>query len=153
MKIIDGIGFFGPHIMLMITVVILWKQSKYFYGYLLFFIINTSINKLLKQLVREPRPKDGKNIMDFEKTTYDGVEEYGMPSGHAQSCFYSLTYLYLVKESPTWLLLELFIASASFYQRWSYHRHTAKQLLIGSVVGIFIGWVSVTFINKYLTTQ
>ena len=153
MKIIDMIGFFGPHIILLIGIIILWKQSKYFYGYLLFFIINTFINKLIKQVVREPRPKDGKNIMDFEKTTYHGVEEYGMPSGHAQSCFYSLTYLYLVKENPIWLIINVFIASLTIYQRWSYHRHTAKQLMVGSVVGIFIGWTSVIFINKYLTTQ
>ena len=153
MKIVDTIGFFGPHIILVIGIIILWKQNQYFYGYILFFIINTSINKLIKQLVREPRPKNGKNIMDFEKNKYDGVEEYGMPSGHAQSCFYSMTYLYLVKENPIWLIINLFITSLTIYQRWSYHRHTAQQLMVGSVMGIFIGWGSVIFINKYLTTQ
>jgi len=153
MKIIDTIGFFGPTILLCMGIIVLWKQSKYFYGYVLFYVINTLINKLLKRAIREPRPKDGKNIMDFEKNIYEGIEEYGMPSGHAQSCFYSLTYLYLVKENPIWLIMELFIASLTIYQRWSYNRHTAKQLLVGSIVGVVVGWTSVTIINKYLTTQ
>jgi membrane-associated phospholipid phosphatase len=153
MKLLDTIGFFGPFIILCIGIISLWKQSKYLYGYLLFYVINTFINKFIKLIVREPRPKDGKNIMEFEKTLYEGIEEYGMPSGHAQSCFYSMTYLYLVKENPLWLIVELFIASLTIYQRWSYHRHTAQQLMVGSLVGIFIGWVSVTIINKYLITQ
>ena len=129
------------------------KQSKYFYGYILFYVINTFINKFIKLVVRDPRPKDGKNIMDFEKNVYEGIEEYGMPSGHAQSCFYSITYLYLVKENSIWLIVELFIASLTIYQRWKYNRHTAQQLMVGSMVGAFVGWVSVVLINKYLTTQ
>jgi membrane-associated phospholipid phosphatase len=153
MKILDTIGYFGPHIILCIGVILLWKQSKYFYGYLLFYVINTFINKLIKLVVREPRPHDGKNIMDFEKNIYEGIEEYGMPSGHAQSCFYSITYLYLVKENPIWLIVELFIASLTIYQRWNYNRHTIKQLMVGSIMGVFVGWMSVTLINKYLTTQ
>jgi membrane-associated phospholipid phosphatase len=153
MKILDTIGYFGPHIILCIGVILLWKQSKYFYGYLLFYVINTFINKLIKLVVREPRPNDGKNIMDFEKNIYEGIEEYGMPSGHAQSCFYSITYLYLVKENPIWLIVELFIASLTIYQRWNYNRHTIKQLMVGSIMGVFVGWMSVTLINKYLTTQ
>ena len=153
MKIVDTIGFFGPHILLCIGIILLWKQSKYFYGYLLFYMINTFINKLLKMVIREPRPKDGKNIMGFEKNVYEGIEEYGMPSGHAQSCFYSMSYLYLVKENPIWLIVNLFIASLTIYQRWSYNRHTAQQLLVGSMVGAFVGWASVTIVNKYLTTQ
>lgn len=153
MKIVDTIGFFGPHILLCIGIILLWKQSKYFYGYLLFYMINTFINKLLKMVIREPRPKDGKNIMGFEKNVYEGIEEYGMPSGHAQSCFYSMSYLYLVKENPIWLIVNLFIASLTIYQRWSYNRHTAQQLIFGSLVGVVLGWASVTIVNKYLTTQ
>lgn len=153
MKLLDTIGFFGPFILLCIGILLLWKQSKYFYGYVLFYVINTFINKLLKMAVREPRPKDGKNIMDFEKNIYEGIEEYGMPSGHAQSSFYSITYLYLVKENPLWLIVELFIASLTIYQRWKYNRHTAQQLMIGSLVGALVGWMSVTIINKYLLTQ
>ena len=153
MKILDAIGFFGPYIILLIGIILLWKQSKYFYGYLLFHVINTFINKLIKLVVREPRPNNGKNIMEFEQNIYEGSEEYGMPSGHAQSCFYSITYLYLVKENPVWLIIELFIAGLTIYQRWNYNRHTAKQLIVGSIIGALIGWMSVTLINKYLTTQ
>ena len=66
---------------------------------------------------------------------------YGMPSAHAQSVFMSLTFLYLVKESPAWLLGELFIAGLTVYQRWKYNRHTLEQLGVGALLGSLVAYV------------
>ncbi len=152
-KILDIIGYFAPYILFVFSIVLLWKRNQYFTGYIVFYFLNIIVNKILKVIIREPRPTGGKSILSFEDGIYEGIEKYGMPSGHLQSCFYSLTYLYLVKESPSWLLLETFIASASFYQRWSYNRHTVEQLSVGSLVGIFMGWFSYFMVHKYLITQ
>ena len=75
-----------------------------------------------------------------------------MPSGHAQSSMFSLTYLYLVKQSPSWLLIELFIAILTLYQRWNYRRHTIQQLFVGSVVGIVFAYISFVISKRYLRT-
>ena len=152
-KIIDILGYFAPYILFVLSIVLLWKRQYYFTGYIVFYILNIIVNKIIKVIVREPRPTGGKSLLSFEDGIYEGVEKYGMPSGHLQSCFYSLTYLYLVKESPSWLMLEIFIASASFYQRWSYYRHTIEQLFVGSLVGMFMGWFSYFMVHKYLITQ
>jgi membrane-associated phospholipid phosphatase len=112
MKIVDTIGYFGPHINFIITIILLWKQNKYLYGYLIFYIISVFINILLKSLIREPRPTDGKNIMDFEKNAYEGIQEFGMPSGHAQSVLYSTIFIYYVlrdvKITAFYVILSLF---------------------------------------------
>ena len=157
-NIVDYVGFFGPHILFITSLFILWKQfiqytDYYLYGYVFFLFVNKFINKLVKLLIKEPRPKGGKNIIDNEDRFYKGIEQYGMPSGHVQSCFFSLTYLYLVKKSPLLLMIELFITSLTFYQRWNYKRHTILQLCVGSIIGILFGYISFTIVKMYLKTQ
>jgi membrane-associated phospholipid phosphatase len=101
-NIIDIIGISGPLILFIISVIYLWKQ-KYIYGYLLFYIINSFINNLLKISIKEPRPTNNIN----EK--YTEIHKYGMPSYHAQSVVFSLVYLYLVNKSTFLLIIEIFI--------------------------------------------
>ena len=149
-KILDIVGFFGPLINFCISFVCLWNQKIYLWFYLVFYLMNSFINKLFKTIIREPRPTGGKSLISIEK--YDGIEEYGMPSGHAQSSMFSLTYLYLVKQSPSWLLIELFIAILTLYQRWNYRRHTIQQLFVGSVVGIVFAYISFVISKRYLRT-
>jgi membrane-associated phospholipid phosphatase len=157
-KILDAVGFFGPYIIFITNLFILWNRfirykDNYLYGYVFFQFVNKFINKIVKSIIKEPRPKGGKNIMDFEENFYKGTEQYGMPSGHLQSCFFSMTYVYLVKNSPSLLMMELFITSLTFYQRWKYNRHTVLQLLFGSLIGLLVGYVSFTIVKKYSETQ
>jgi membrane-associated phospholipid phosphatase len=144
-EIIEKIGFMGPLILLCIGIYNLWNQQKYLLSYLVFFIGNTILNKILKIIIKQKRPSDGIKIMNEE---YSGEEIYGMPSGHAQSSFFSIAFLYFVKGSPTWLIIELFIATLTIYQRWKYRQHTLEQLFTGSLVG-----VGFAYFSFYLTKQ
>jgi hypothetical protein len=147
--IIDKIGFLSPLILLLISIFNLWNQKKYLISYLVFFIGNTIVNKILKIIIKQKRPDNGIKIFN---ESYTGVERYGMPSGHLQSVFFSLSFLYLVKGSPIWLIIELFIAAITFYQRWKYKQHTFEQLLIGSFIGILIAYLSFNFTKIFLST-
>jgi hypothetical protein len=86
-KMIDILGYFAPYILFVFSTVLLWKRNQYFTGYIAFYILNIIVNKIIKIIVREPRPSGGKSILSFEDGIYEGVEKYGMPSGHLQSCF------------------------------------------------------------------
>jgi len=152
-KLLDSLGFFGPQILFIVTIILLWKHHIYWYGYLVFFVVSSLINKIIKITIKQRRPNNGKSILENEEKYYSGMEQYGMPSGHIQSCLYSITYLYLVKPSPIILLFELFIACLTFYQRWKYNRHTIEQLLVGSVVGIMVGYVSFITVKRYWKIQ
>jgi hypothetical protein len=143
-NIIDIIGLSGPFILFIISIMNLWKQ-KYIYGYLVFYIINTFINNLLKISIKEPRPNNTTNTTN-EK--YTEIHKYGMPSYHAQSVVFSLVYLYFVNKSVFLLLIELFIVFITLYQRWYYRHHTKEQLAIGS----FIGGVT-AYIGYFITKQ
>jgi membrane-associated phospholipid phosphatase len=144
-KLFDYIGFFGPIILSFITVLKLYKQQPYLIGYFIFLGGNVIVNHVLKHIILEERPSGGRSLIN---EPYNGMHKYGMPSSHAQSAFYSMTYLYLTKQDPTMLLVELFICALTVYQRWTYRQHTAEQLGIGAIIGIIMG-----FLAEYMTKQ
>ena len=146
-RTLDTVGFLGPFILFGIGVWQLWGNNGFWCAYLVVFVTNSIINKIVKVIVKQPRPNDGESIMN---ENYTGTEQYGMPSAHAQSVFSSLTFLYLVKESPAWLIGELFIAGLTIYQRWKYRRHTMEQLGVGAVLGMIVAYGGYFMTKQYL---
>lgn len=141
--IIDDIGFFGPIILSILTVIILWGRMKYLQLYLVFMLFNLLLNKQLKDIIQSPRPVNhDKNMIykTFEKTS--GTETYGMPSGHAQSVSFSTLYMYLVTKSKNLLIGSSFISSLTLLQRYRFKRHSIRQLFVGSVIGCLVAYIS-----------
>jgi len=141
--IIDDIGFFGPIILSILTVVMLWGRIKYLQLYLVFMLFNLLLNKQLKDTIQSPRPGNpDKNMIykTFEKTS--GTETYGMPSGHAQSVSFSTLYIYLVTKSKNLLIGSSFISSLTLLQRYRFKRHSIRQLFVGSVIGCLVAYIS-----------
>ena len=92
---------------------------------------------------QEPRPEG--SDMTIVGEPYQGADEYGMPSGHAQSVAFSTTYLYLVTKNVLWLALELCIVALTMIQRWKYKNHSVSQLFVGGLVGGLLGvlWIPI----------
>lgn len=147
MSIMNNIGFFGPIVLLGISIIKLRTQQPYLVSYLLFFIVNTVVNKILKFIIKQPRPTNGVSIIN---ESYEGADKYGMPSAHAQSVFYSMSFLYLVKEDYLVLLIESLVSFLTLYQRWSYKRHTIEQLGVGSMIGMLVAYIGIYVTKQYL---
>lgn len=147
---VELIGFVGPILLAGITIINLWNMYRFLITYFVFFAVNIRINKLLKLWIREPRPSGGKSILG---EVYTGADEYGMPSAHAQTAFYSLFYLYLVGSNITWLVTGLYIAFLTMYQRWSYHRHSIAQLFIGGLVGGTMAYIAKRSADYWITER
>jgi len=145
-EVFDTIGFYGPIILFFIVIYYLWKRNTYLIVYILSFGINMYINKFLKIIFRQARPENPIPFSKLEK--YKNEEQFGMPSGHAQSVFFSLVYLYQLNHSFTILISNLFIAVLTLYQRAKYRRHTLEQLAWGSIVGTLFAWTTVFFVEK-----
>ena len=148
--LLDYIGFFGPLILFCVSI---WKLSvriPFLYGYLGLFLASTLINKALKMLFKEPRPEGSKTIIG---EPCQGADEYGMPSGHAQSVCFSATYLYLVTKNALWLALELCVLALTMIQRWKYKNHSVSQLVMGGLVGIFWGYYGYQLTNQWIQKQ
>jgi membrane-associated phospholipid phosphatase len=152
--IIDYIGHYGPPILFVLTSYSLFHRNVYMFVFLFGSLINCWINMFLKHIFREPRPQNP--IVFVDSNDLIGNNYYGLPSGHAQSIFFSLTFYYKVTKpfSNYDHIFILYIMSCitvlTLYQRWKYRRHTIKQLIIGAVVGSFFAWTLVFITKIYL---
>lgn len=149
--IIDDIGFFGPMILVTLTIIILWGRMKYLNFYLFFLLLNTFLNKVLKNIIQSPRPgKPEEDTIYKSFETTDGIETYGMPSGHAQSVSFSTLYMYLVTKSEGLLIGSSFISCLTLLQRYRFKRHTIQQLMIGVIIGCFVAYISYNLSTFFL---
>lgn len=139
---IDLVGFYGPLIIGLINAFTLWCRKLYLISYVLFFAVNSFLNGVLKNIIQQSRPQGQIYLNDHDVVPDSAPSKYGMPSGHAQSVGYSITFLYLVVNSPLTLCVSLFIGALTVYQRSKYRRHTISQLFTGLVIGSIIAMVS-----------
>jgi membrane-associated phospholipid phosphatase len=153
-KLVDTVGQNGPILTLFITSANLLSQKKYLISFLICVFINYLLNGILKSTIREPRPGQPK-ANDSEKMIdlVGNQDKYGMPSYHAQSVFFSTTFLYLVQKKPSMLFLELVICTITLYQRFKYKLHDIRQLAVGSFIGISFAFLCFTLTNQYLSKQ
>jgi membrane-associated phospholipid phosphatase len=152
--IIDYIGHYGPPILFALTFYSIFHRNIYVFVFLFGSIINCWINMFLKHIFREPRPQNPLAFVDSNDLI--GNNYYGLPSGHAQSVFFSLTFFYKVIQPFSncdhivIFYIMICVTILTLYQRWKYRRHTIKQLIIGSVVGSFFAWILVFTTKAYL---
>lgn len=135
-----GIGYFGEYITFIFTLFLIYSQTYNLVFYIIFFILNKVINDYLKDYFKEYRPSNPKKFLDDDKFS---KKKYGMPSGHSQLSFFSLTYSYLsVKKITISIILMLITCLIVIYERFVYHNHTMFQLILGAIVGITIAYLS-----------
>ena len=112
-----------------ITSILYSRTLKPFY-YVAMGVVNAFLSKLLKQLIRQPRPTQNSN----------SVTEYGMPSSHAQSLFYFTTVIIANFRSNSILISSVLmysILAASW--RVVSGLHSLEQTIFGSLVGAVFG--------------
>ena len=150
-QIIDFIGFYGPVILFLASIIYLYVKNSYFTIYVIGFMFSGLINYILKGVFKQPRPIDDKHIFNLEKM-YRRVltfENYGMPSAHTQAVFYTTTFTYLALENNVLLVCSVFISLLTIYQRVQSRQHFLSQTIVGAIIGIILGF---TF-YKYAKNQ
>ena len=148
-KIFDIVGTTAPYTLFIISIFLLRNLQNYLIFYIFGFALNNLLNIVLKLLIKEPRPKDDTKFLEFIGNRI-GYDKYGMPSGHAQNCFYSLVYMTLVLNQPSIALFYIFISFVCIIQRYEYNNHTLMQLFIGSIVGLLFAYLIYFFSGKYI---
>lgn len=145
--IFDYIGHYGPIILFTVTFYSLLHRNKYLYVYVIGSIMNNFMNIFLKNTFKEERPKNPLPFIDSNELIKNNY--YGLPSGHAQNVFFSLTFLYLTKAPISYLCSMSCVAIITLCQRLKYRRHDVKQIMVGALTGIFFAWVLVFTTKKY----
>ena len=149
---IDYIGYLGPVLLFLITLIVLINKKIYLTYYIIGSILNFILNLLLKGIIQDPRPNQDKKLFEIlhKNNQRIGSDKYGMPSGHAQSVAFSLIFIYLVTHNPILVNIYLVITVLTIYQRNKYNNHTIGQLVIGIITGLSFGYLCCYISNKYI---
>ena len=127
------IGHYGPIITFCITLYQIWFYTTFFYAFIIGIYFNHIINEHTKLLIKQPRPNNQIQFIDHDQLK--GPHKYGMPSGHSQTTWFSVVFLYLVKHTSYTFYFSFVIALITVFQRWKMHRHSVEQLAAGFCIG------------------
>lgn len=147
--ILKKIGSYEPLILLLCSIFLLRNKSNLLFYYILFFGISVILNVVLKGLIQQQRPcidRETFQLMMRNKERYikkNGVpyDIFGMPSGHSQSVVFSTIFIYLCLRDFNILLFYILISLITLFQRVINNHHTILQVVLGSFVGIVLGYI------------
>jgi membrane-associated phospholipid phosphatase len=139
-QIIDNIGYYGPVILFALGFYALLERKPFYTAFVFGNISNSLLNMVLKNIIREPRPIEEEG-------------DYGFPSGHAQSVFFSLVFLFLAKGPAVFIYIMACISVLTLYQRWKYKKHSVKQLVAGSIIGSLYAVFIIYLTDQYLLSK
>lgn len=152
-KMFDYVGYLGPFILLISTTLLLKNKTTLLVYYTIGYVLNIGVNIVLKSLIQHPRPSEDLHI--FNASIYQGkrigFDAYGMPSGHAQSVFYSVGFIYFALGNPFITTIYLVLALNTCYQRVKYKNHTVLQVICGGIIGTIIGFTAYFLSSKKIT--
>ena len=143
-------GKSGPFVLFVYSVYLLWNKSNLLYYYISGVFLDAILNLVLKGLIKEPRPSEDpklfnvalKHSIRFKFINGYPYDVFGMPSGHAESVFFSTVFIYLALKDIKISILYLIISLLTMYQRVLFNSHTVLQVLAGALVGIlFAGFI------------
>lgn len=157
LEMLENIGEMSPIYFVIITSYFLYKSKRPYYlgGYFAFLVLNELLNYVLKGIIREKRPHYDKNYKYEESPLIGNMipitpNIYGMPSNHMQNLFFSCVFLYCVIQNNYILMFELLFISIVIYYRYTSKIHSMEQLVVGSLVGSLVGYLSFLGIKHYV---
>jgi membrane-associated phospholipid phosphatase len=142
---IDGmnlIGSSGGYVLGTVGAIRLLPRIRYLVAFLVICVINNSLIKCTKKIMRDPRPE--RMISDKSDPEY-----YGMPSGHAYHVAFITVFLWLVSPSIPVLYFCLFVVCITLTERYLHKRHTINQLFVGLISGSVFAYICVWTLRQY----
>jgi membrane-associated phospholipid phosphatase len=146
--ILNLIGEFGPIILFLCSIYLLWKKRNLLFYYIIGVFANSILNIILKGIIQQPRPSEDEKLFNLalsnsaKNVFKNGLpfDTFGMPSGHAQSVFFSTCFIYLALKNRNILLFYLLFSFLTMFQRVYNNYHTIFQIIVGSLLGTLFAW-------------
>ena len=140
---LDIIGYYAPLFQALIVLFVIHTNTNIVFIYTLGWLLSNLFNNLLKITIKQARPPNQVHT-DIEKICHN----YGMPSYHMQCSAFSIAFLFFMTMSYRLLVLTSILGLLSFHQRYKYRRHTFQQLVVGTIVGGILGWITYLIVQK-----
>jgi membrane-associated phospholipid phosphatase len=146
---LDYIGLFGPLILFLFSVFLLWNKSNYLTYYVYGSVLNGLLTLILKGIFKQPRPSEDPKLFNLaikESKRFKFIDGYpydifGMPSGHSSSVIFSTMFIFCVFKNNRFLLLYLLISMITMIQRITSNNHTFTQIIAGAFVGAIFSYL------------
>lgn len=143
-KIFYNTGQYSYAILFFLSIFLLRDKSNLCFYYVFGIFVNCLLNIVLKLVFKQPRPSEDPEkfkLMVQNSVKYKVSHDiFGMPSGHAQFAFFSLTFIYFTLLNNDISLFYLFISLLTICQRVIYKYHTIFQVIVGALVGSVFGY-------------
>ena len=148
LELFNEIGSFGPAILGVLSMYLLWDNHHLFFYYTLGFFLNAILNLIVKGFLQQPRPSEDLKTLNLALTHgkrfifKNGIPHdiFGMPSGHAQSALFSTAFIYLSLRKMNLLYTYLFVSLLTMIQRVQFNHHTLLQVIVGAIIGCGFGY-------------
>ena len=146
-ELINYVGSYGPIILFIISLILLFNTKTFLYIYFLGFVISSIFNFIIKGIIKQKRPfKDFKTKIIKESRL--GNEIYGMPSGHSQSVMFSTLFVFRALKNDLITFIYLIISGTTMWQRVYNYSHSLLQILIGGTIGSLFGYYAYKYSKK-----
>ena len=153
LQIFDNVGKYGPGLIFIISIYLLYKNPILATTYTIGYILNILFNFLLKGIFRLPRPNENMKKIEAERRLNKHIDfnRFGMPSGHAQTMIYSLVFVSAallstknkvkgINTSQNWIALMVVLSIITLAQRVHFNMHSLAQIFVGSIIGALVGY-------------
>jgi len=140
--VLDLIGYYGPYIQAIIVLIVINANTNIVFIYTLGLLLSNLFNNFLKETIKQDRPPNQVHT-DIENICHN----YGMPSYHMQCSTFSIAFLFCTTMSYRLLVITSTLGLLSFKQRHKFRRHTFLQLVVGTIVGAILGWITYLIIK------
>lgn len=154
LNILNIIGFNGPIILLIISVILLYSYKMYtlLIIYIIGFLLNSVLNFILKGIFRHPRPLDDRKVFLITPINENriGFDKYGMPSGHAQHMLYSTIFIFFALKNVLITTIFIILSILTICQRVINKSHFIYQVIMGSLIGALMGYGTFSFAQTNL---
>ena len=146
-ELINYIGYYGPIILLISTIILLFNTKIFLYTYFLGFVINSIFNFIIKGAIKQKRPLNDVKSKIIKESRL-GNEIYGMPSGHSQSVMFSTLFVFRALKNDLITFIYLIISGTTMWQRVYNYSHSLLQILIGGTLGSIFGYYAYKYAKK-----
>lgn len=144
---VSKIGIWFPPVLYMLWVIFRTKKKEgwlILIGIILVFLLTDRITSgLMKPFFERLRPSHDPNIMDHLSYAFGYTGgRYGFPSSHAGNSFAIAMFLSLLFRNRFLTITVTFWALLCSYSRIYLGVHFPGDILVGTLCGLFLGWVS-----------
>lgn len=143
MHILYEIAEYGPILLFFLSLYLLFNNKILLIFYTFGIILNSILNKLLKNTIQQHRPLYNNKTLQLKQDTLKyslPFDLFGMPSGHAQMVFFTTVFVYLSAANAKLFYLYLIFSLFICYQRVAFGYHSTTQVIVGATVGTIFAY-------------